>query len=249
MTEEDDLRHLRARDFWTSIALFVIALFLLWKTTAIPLTGGTRGGVNGVEWYNSAAIVPLGLFCALLLLSLVLMVTAIRAGGAKDAFEAVGMGWNTKEVLRVSCLFAIMLAYIAALVPRVDFIICSALVISSLIFGFYKAQPRRMVTALAFVGLPAVYAMAFHLPRNQWRAHNDDWFALLCWIALSALILLRAKGDRVLRITPALAVLAPSILVCAMAFGFRQNVPARDGLIFSQIEYHYHVTLRPLWRR
>jgi hypothetical protein len=47
---------------------------------------------------------------------------------------------------------------------------------------------------------------------------------------------------------PVIAILAPVILVCAMAFGFRQNVPNRGGLIFSQIEYHYYVTLRPLWR-
>ncbi len=49
-------------------------------------------------------------------------------------------------------------------------------------------------------------------------------------------------------VIPAIAILAPLILVCAMAFGFRQNVPNRGGLIFKQIEYHYYVTLRPIWR-
>lgn len=48
------------------------------------------------------------------------------------------------------------------------------------------------------------------------------------------------------RLTPVIAVAAPLILVCAMAFGFRQNVPARGGLIFKQIEYHWYVTLKPL---
>ena len=61
-------------------------------------------------------------------------------------------------------------------------------------------------------------------------------------------MLLKGDSDRVTRVTPWIAVGAPLILVCAMAFGFRQNVPNRGGLIFSQIEYHYYVTLRPLWR-
>ena len=46
-----------------------------------------------------------------------------------------------------------------------------------------------------------------------------------------------------------MAVLVPLMLVLAMAFGFRQNVPNRSGLLFSQIEYHYYVTLKPLWAK
>ena len=54
--------------------------------------------------------------------------------------------------------------------------------------------------------------------------------------------------ETVTRITPIVSVMAPLILVLAMAFGFRQNVPNRTGLLFSKIEYHYYVTVRPLWR-
>jgi hypothetical protein len=60
--------------------------------------------------------------------------------------------------------------------------------------------------------------------------------------------MLRQGGGRVARATPWIAVLAPLVLICAMAFGFRQNIPNRGGLLFSQIEYHYYVTLRPLWK-
>jgi len=70
---------------------------------------------------------------------------------------------------------------------------------------------------------------------------------LLVWLALTAWML-RAVKSRIARATPWIAALAPLILICAMAFGFRQNIPNRGGLLFSQIEYHYYVTLRPLWK-
>ena len=53
---------------------------------------------------------------------------------------------------------------------------------------------------------------------------------------------------RIVKITPVLSIIAPLILVVAMAFGFRQNVPNRTGLLFSHIEYHYYVSIRPLWQ-
>ena len=76
----------------------------------------------------------------------------------------------------------------------------------------------------------------------------DDWVTLALWVALTLVVLTKAASERVLRFVPLVAILAPLILVCAMAFVFRQNVPARGGLIFKQIEYHYYVTLRPLWK-
>ena len=48
---------------------------------------------------------------------------------------------------------------------------------------------------------------------------------------------------------PVIAVVAPLILILAMAYGFRQNVPNRGGLIFKQIEYQYFVNIKPLWSR
>ncbi|MFG6604803.1 hypothetical protein, partial [Sulfitobacter sp. 1A09134] len=67
------------------------------------------------------------------------------------------------------------------------------------------------------------------------------------WMLLSVWMLVHDRS-RIARSTPWIALLTPLILVTAMAFGFRQNVPNRGGLLFSQIEYHYYVTLRPLWR-
>ncbi|MEX3017577.1 hypothetical protein [Gymnodinialimonas hymeniacidonis] len=246
--QSDDIAVLRARDFWGAIVLMVLSLFFLWRTSFIPLFGDNRAGVSGTSWYNSAAIVPLGIFTALFILSLVLLSIAIRAGGAKRALSPIGIGWDRAEAVRFITIGVILFFYTAGLVPRVDFIACSGLLITALTFGYHKGRITRMILASGAVGLCGAYALVAHLPQSEWGAHDDDIVTLAVWAALTLWVLLCARGDGVLKAVPVIAVLAPVILVCAMAFGFRQNVPNRGGLIFSQIEYHYYVTLRPLWR-
>ena len=248
MQSHDAKDMLRARDFWGALVLLAAAIFFLWRTFDIPLWGGNRAGVSNAEWYNSAAIVPLGIFSALLVLSVILLIISIRAGGARQALTSVGLGWDRIEALRFTTIAVILFFYIAGLVPRVDFILGSGLLITALTFGFHKGLPERMILSASAVAMAGLYAMTQHFPQAEWRAHDDDWVTLVLWIALTIGALRRARGDRVIRAMPIIALVAPVLLVCAMAFGFRQNVPNRGGLIFSQIEYHYYVTLRPLWR-
>lgn len=248
MTQEHNTLILRARDFWASWVLLIVAVFFLWKTTEIPLWGDNRSGVSGTDWYTSAALAPLGIFTGLVLLSLGLMVQAIRSGGARQALRAAGIGWNPVEVSRFLSLSITLAAYIIALVPRVDFIVSSGLLITALIYGYYGGHARRAWGATACMVCPAAVALVWFYPQSAWGQPADDWFALAVWIGFSVYTQRAAKGDRVMRVIPVIAVLAPTVLVCAMAFGFRQNVPARSGVLFKPIEYHYYVTLRPLWR-
>lgn len=245
---DEDIEVLRTRDFWGALVLMGLSLFFLWRTLDIPLWGGNRAGVSSAAWYNSAAIVPLGIFSALLLLSIVLLVIAVRAGGGQRALSAFGLGWDADEALRFTTVGIILFFYIAALVPRVDFILSSGLLITALTFGFHKGQRGRMILAAGTVALCGGYALVVHLPQSQWAAHDDDWVTLVVWAALTCLTLMRARGDKVLKYVPVIAVITPLVLVSAMAFGFRQNVPNRGGLIFQQIEYQYYVTIRPIWR-
>lgn len=246
--DDDDLAVLRARDFWGALVLMAVSTFFLIRTFDIPLWGGNRAGVSAASWYNSAAIVPLGIFSALLVLSLVLLITAIRAGGVRHAMTSVGIGWNGDEAIRFTTIAIILFFYIAGLVPRVDFIASSGLLITALTFGYHNGQPSRMIVACGVVAACGLYALIVHLPQSEWAQHDDDVVTLLGWLAITGIMLSVAHRDRVLKICPIIAVTAPTLLVCAMAFGFRQNVPNRGGLIFSKIEYHYYVTLRPLWR-
>jgi len=238
---------LRTRDFWGALVLLGLSAFFLWRTSFIPLWGENRAGVKGGDWYNSAALVPWGIFSAMFVLSLVLLRVAIREGGAKRAMSSVGIGWDRVEALRFTTLAVILFFYIAGLVPRVDFILCSGLLITALIYGYHSGHVARMVLAAAVVGFAGIYAMALHLPRAAWAQHDDDWLVFALWIVLTTWVLWSERGNRLARVIPVISVLAPTILVCAMAFGFRQNVPNRGGLIFKQIEYQYYVTLKPFW--
>lgn len=248
MDEPDETLVMRKRDFWASIVLILVSVFFLWKTLDIPLWGENRAGVSGSDWYNSAAIVPLFIFGGLLGLSFVLLAISIRSGGAQNAFSAFGIGWDKLEVYRASTIGLILLAYVVGLVPRVDFILCSGLLITALTYGYYGGHARRALMACIAVAAAGLFAFVGFPAQADWNAHGDDWFTLALWVALTLLVLSKAVCEPVLRIVPLVAVLAPFILVCAMAFGFRQNVPARGGLIFKQIEYHFYVTLRPLWK-
>lgn len=245
---DEDTKILRARDFWGALVLLCLSLFFLWRTSHIPLWGANRAGVSSSDWYNSAAIVPLGIFSGLLVLSLILLIIAIRSGGARQALSSAGIGWNGDEAYRIASIGIILFFYIAGLVPRVDFVLCSGLLITALTFGFYQGHRSRMALSAAIIAIAGAYALIRHLPQSEWAAHDDDWLTLALWLLMTLIVLAKARGDKVLRALPVVALLAPLILVCAMAFGFRQNVPNRGGLVFKQIEYHYFVTLRPLWR-
>lgn len=246
----EDKTALRARDFWTSLILIALSLFFLWRTTDIPFFATKTAGVSSGNWYNSAAIVPYGIFLLMLACALGLLAISIRDGGAERALRGAGVGWERDEIVRMGSIAIILFFYIFALVPRVDFTICSALLISALIYGFHGGQRERMRIAAAVVSVAGLYALILHFPQSGWaKPHDDDWVTLALWLGLTAWSLLRHRDEYAIRIAPVMAVLVPLLLVIAMAFGFRQNVPNRSGLLFSQIEYHYYVTLKPLWAK
>lgn len=240
----------RRQDFWTSLVLIGVSLFFLWRTSLLPFAGARGGGVGAGNWYMSAGLVPTFIFGALLVLGVTLMVIALRQGGAPRGFPV--WSWaRSAEGGRILAAAIILLAYIFALVPRVDFILASALVILALIHGFHETRPRATLIALAAVMLPAAYALVVNFPSSRWATpHDDDWLVLTAFLLLilaSWMDARTARGriDPYLKIAPIISVLLPLLLICAMAFGFRQNVPNRTGLIFSQIEYHYYVSWRP----
>lgn len=249
----EDKTVLRARDFWTSLVLMATSVFFIYKTTDIPFFNTKSAGVDAAEWYNSAALVPYGIFYAMLALSIVLLFISIKEGGAQRALSLTGIGFTKDETLRVTSVSAILLLYIFGLVPRVDFIIGSALMITCLIWGFHNGDQKSMLISVSAIAIASFYALIAHFPRSEWtKPHDDDWVTLLVFAALTVVMFIKERRgnalDRIVKLTPVISILVPTILVCAMAFGFRQNVPNRQGLIFSHIEYHYFVTIKPLWQ-
>ncbi len=243
MDDQQQKLELRTRDFWAALVLITVSAFFLWQTAIMP------AGLSSQGWYDAAPLVPSFIFGAMFILSISLLVVAIKEGGAKNALSKVGIGWNPDEAWRFGTVAVMLFFYVAALVPRVDFIIASGLLITGLIYGYRGGYRRRMGVSALVLAVAGSYAMAFHLGRGTWSKWDDDILALVLWIGLTIQVLRACRDDRTLRVVPVMAIGAPLILVCAMAFGFRQNVPAREGLFFSQIQYHYYVTLKPLWSK
>lgn len=249
----DDKTRLRQQDFWTALAIIATSIFFLFKTSEIPFFRANAAGVESGQWYNSAALVPYGIFAAILVLGVMLLVTAVRQGGTpgQGQFGALVAWARTASAARMAAVALILLAYIFALVPRVDFTIGSALVVLALIYGFHVQRGRATLIALAGVLLPSIYALAAHFPQSEWNTpHDDDWFVLIAFVTLTVVMFVEirlagARADGFLKAAPVIAVLVPFLLVIAMAFGFRQNVPNRTGLLFKQVEYHYYVNVKP----
>ena len=246
----DEKRILRTRDLWTSMVLFGFSFFFLIKTSEIPFFDTKSAGVESAQWFNSAALVPFGIFGALLVLSVVLFAIAVRDGALQSALSAAGLGADRNELIRLTCVALILFFYIFGLVPRVDFIVSSALLITALIWGFHSGSRHVMLVSTVSVVLPALYGMLVHFGSAEWGApHDDDWVALACFVVVTFYMFFHTWRlgtlDRVVKSTPVIAILCPLLLVLAMAFGFRQNVPNRTGLLFKQIEYHYYVTVKP----
>ncbi len=242
---------MRRRDFWTALVLIVVSVFFLYQTSLIPFFDASAAGVQGA-WYNSAGLVPFGIFSALLLLAIVLLFIAIRSTGMSGLASPRALGFTTTESERLICISAILASFIFCLVPRVDFIAASALLITALIWGFHSGDRIAMRISAISVTIAGLYALIAHFPRSEWtKAHDDDVVTLLSFACLTGIMFIRTarldKIDRVVKLTPVIAIITPLLLVIAMAFGFRQNVPNRQGLLFSQIEYHYYVSLKPLW--
>lgn len=247
------LLKLRAQDFVTSLVLILVSVFFLWQTSLLPFFNTSVAGVDSAKWYNSAAIVPYGIFGALLFMSVGLMVRSITDGGLKFLIDASGLHIDRQEALRLAAISIILLSYIFALVPRVDFIICSAVLITALIWGFHQSTRPRMIGSALSVMFAGLYALVSNFPQSDWQKnHDDDWVTLAVWVGLTVWMHISTRtsstAPAVVKVTPWLSIFAPLILVISMAFGFRQNVPNRGGLLFSQIEYTYYVKIRPLWQ-
>jgi uncharacterized membrane protein YhaH (DUF805 family) len=251
----DEQTQLRRRDFWTAIILMAGSAFMLLETGNIPFFDAQAAGVESGKWFNSAAIVPYLIFGLLLAFSISLLVIAIRDGGAPRNGDLAAFRTTLVSVAaqKFFIICAMLLIYIFGLVPRVDFVLATAVTMMALTYGYFEGRLRPAYVGLACMAVPGLYALAVHFPSEEWaKPHDDDWLTLASFVLLTAIAFIESrkvqgKVPLYLKWAPFVCVLTPLFLVCAMAFGFRQNVPNRTGLIFSQIEYHYYVTLKPLF--
>lgn len=251
----DEQTQLRRRDFWTAIILMAGSASMLLETGNIPFFDAQAAGIESGKWFNSAAIVPYLIFGLLLAFSIALLVIAIRDGGAPHHGDVAAFRTTLVSVAaqKFVVICAVLLIYIFCLVPRVDFVLATAVTMMALTYGYFEGRLRPAYIGLVCMAVPGLYALVVHFPSEEWaKPHDDDWLTLASLVLLTVVAFIESRKVQgtvppYLKWAPFVCVLTPLFLVCAMAFGFRQNVPNRTGLIFSQIEYHYYVTLKPLF--
>jgi hypothetical protein len=250
----DPTLQMRKADFWTSLVFFAIALGMIGSGLGMPLKESFAGVQNA--WYVSPALLPLALAGCLLILAAALLANAVRTGGAAAALAALRGRSAADRTPGVRMLAAVLIlaGYVYGLIPRVDYLVATALFLLVFIGGFYLGRPdiMRLLTA-GFLGLavPACLAdlLGRYPPPGSAGRSLLDGAALLLFVGLSLATRLAVGEDAAARRRLAITVtvsLAVSLLTSvAFKFGLLVPLPA-EGAVIRVLEA-IEIALRPLW--
>lgn len=187
---------LRKADFWTSLVLLAVAAGMLLVALRMPLEG-TYAGVRNA-WYVSPALFPILVAVALTFLSGILLANAVRTGGARAALQGLRGGtfrqfWTATEDFWI--VAGILGAYIYVLIPRIDFIAATTLLLFALVATYDLGSARGARRVLATFAATALVVAVMALlglepaPRSA-EAYSRDafvWGAAVLAIVMAAL--------------------------------------------------------------
>lgn len=248
---EDQRRRLREKDFWTSLILFGFSTAMLIGGLQMPMSE-SYGGVRNA-WYVSPALLPLIVAGGLILLSAALLANAIRSGGARRTLTKVRLRPNAPTAAQRRAFLAALLiaAYVYALLPRVDFVVATALFLLAFIGGFYPDNGRIarplvigfLVFALA-TGVAGI--LGFRPVRGEAAGLVVDGAGLLLFVilAIAASRQVREGSDQGrVRTTVIVAIAVPLILGPIFKFALLVPLPT-EGAIIQTMEQGVYL-LRP----
>ncbi|GAB5374527.1 MAG: hypothetical protein AcusKO_09890 [Acuticoccus sp.] len=236
LTADPPLARLRKADAWTGLVLAIVAAAMVGKALTFPLTG-TYAGVKNA-WYVSPALFPLIVGGMLFILSLGLMVRAFRdhrrlrpgasvLGLSRDALPAHG-----GHALLIAALLA---AYIVGLIPRVDFILATALFLLAFIGAYFlTTAPVRIlgVAALVLVALAALGVAlwgAWPASRSAGQEVADAAVAAVLALTIILFVVLTRGADR-RRVRPVVGTAIGTALILSAIFKYGLLVPLpREG--------------------
>ncbi|MFY0733792.1 MULTISPECIES: hypothetical protein [Aurantimonas] len=238
MDRDRSLKDARA-DFWAGLAILAAATAMLVRSLTYPLQGSYAGVRNA--WYVSPALFPLIVATGLVVLSLMLLARARRAGGAAAALASIRQmapGRLSERSATFWLIAALIVFYVYALVPRVDFIAATALFLLAFatLFHLTAAPATRLILALFFGVSLAVGGAALLGVETGVRTPAALIVDALIWLAVLAACaaLLRATrmpkdAARHARQCVGLSLLAPLILGIVFKYGLLVPLP-HEGL-------------------
>ena len=236
----DDLLRMRRADFWTSLIFFGIAAGMIGSAMTMPLKESFAGVQNA--WYVSPALLPLMIAGGLLILATTLLCNAIRTGGAAAALASLGR-WaeaSRDATVRMLVSIAIIAGYVFGLIPRVDYVIATALFLQVFIAAFYVGRKEIMrlqtasfllLVAPAFLAdLLGVYPSPGTAPR-----YALDLIVLLIAFGLGLVTWRRLAPDPIGRrrfaITTTVSIVVALLTSVSFKFGLLVPLPAEGPVV------------------
>lgn len=240
----DNPLRMRRADFWTSLIFFGIAAGMIGSAMTMPLKESFAGVQNA--WYVSPALFPLMIAGALLILATVLLCNSIRTGGAQAALAAIGRraSGDGDAMARMLTSIAIIAAYVYGLIPRVDYVIATALFLQVFIAAFYigrKEIMRLHTLAVLLVAIPAFLAdlFRFYPMPGALSRYLLDLLVLVVTVGLALVTWRRLASDAVSRrrFAAVLAISAIVALLTSLSFKFGLLVPLpAEGAVVRVLE-------------
>jgi hypothetical protein len=241
----DPVPTLRKADFWTSLVLLAVATGMLLETLTYPLEGSFAGIRN--VWYVSPALFPLMVGGMLILLSGLLLVHAIRSGGAAAALadlrgDAFARFWAYSGEFWI--VGGVLAGYIYGLIPRIDFVAGTTLLLFTLVAAYHlghgSAARRALSVYAAAVALVVLTALAGFQPEPRsgaaWLRDALVWgVTALSIAAVWAGVRMEAEPRRKFRHALAVSLVTPILFGAVFKFGLLVPLPY-EGLTVEMMD-------------
>jgi hypothetical protein len=240
-----DKTKLRKADAFTAIVLLVFGIWIIAEALSMPMKD-SWGGVMNV-WYVSPAIMPLGIGSAIILLSLALLVHAVKTVGLPElravlkrvVLRAVTQ-WPADGNVKFMAMASQLMIWIYVFIPRIDFLLTTIYFLMVFISMFYF-QDMRVLKRLwaAYLAVSALFFAYFAsglgaLAYRSFR-YTGDVLMLATIIAMAVFIKCQVRSlegsGRKYRIMLLIAILFPLFICPVFKFLLQVPLPYEGGII------------------
>jgi hypothetical protein len=232
---------LRGADLITSILLILFGSWILYHAFHMPMKD-TYGGVTNV-WYVSPALFPLFIGFGIILLSLNILVHALKNGGFqsfKNSIQNYGRIHLSEKGYRFLGILVPLLSLVYMNLPRIDFFLSIVLFLIFIIPVFYFDDLALLKKLLVFYSAEMGLLFLLFLSRadkllTTGFPYSIDILTLLLlsafYIYIRKQIGTEAENRRKLRNALLISLLTPLILVPVFRFFLRVPLPKEGGIV------------------
>lgn len=232
---------LRKYDFVTAIGLILFSFWELAQALKMPMKE-TYGGVQN-DWYVSPALLPLFIGLGLLLLGVILLINAIRSGGASSFAASVKNNKSIKLTVKTQRILTVVLglvSFIYLLIPHVDFFLSITLFLTYICSAFYLDDEnfRSKMTMQFLIGsviLILLVATGLDDVLKAILKYNIDILVLLYIIYLNIFSRIKSKdlenASGKLNQVTLVAFIVPLILCPLFRYFLLVPLPVEGGII------------------